>query len=148
MIIFSASKDLHIKIAPISAYIEDTYITQLLNYATSMIPFRVFESDDMKKTRMLVSTIGVYIPDYIMVDAKILSSPLRLQNLKIEPISILLSVHTSIHLYLALDHSPLYFSNFEKKNILTTSYRLGNAITMHYLSGAIFGAGMKIILYI
>lgn len=148
MIIFLASKDLHIKIAPISAYIEDTYITQLLNYATSMIPFRVFESDDMKKTRMLVSTIGVYIPDYIMVDAKILSSPLRLQNLKIEPISILLSVHTSIHLYLALDHSPLYFSNFEKKNILTTSYRLGNAITMHYLSGAIFGAGMKIILYI
>lgn len=136
-----ASKDLHIKIAPISAYIEDTYITQLLNYATSMIPFRVFESDDMKKTRMLVSTIGVYIPDYIMVDAKILSSPLRLQNLKIEPISILLSVHTSIHLYLALDHSPLYFSSFEKKNILTTSYRLGNAITMHYLSGAIFGAG-------
>lgn len=148
MIIFLASKDLHIKIAPISAYIEDTYITQLLNYATSMIPFRVFESDDMKKTRMLVSTIGVYIPDYIMVDAKILSSPLRLQNLKIEPISILLSVHTSIHLYLALDHSPLYFSSFEKKNILTTSYRLGNAITMHYLSGAIFGAGMKIILYI
>lgn len=111
-----------------------------------MVPFRVFESDDMKKTRMLVSTIGVYIPDYIMVDAKILSSPLRLQNLKIEPISILLSVHTSIHLYLALDHSPLYFSSFEKKNILTTSYRLGNAITMHYLSGAIFGAGMKIII--
>ncbi|XP_029039570.2 vacuolar protein sorting-associated protein 13B isoform X3 [Osmia bicornis bicornis] len=135
------SKDLFIKIAPISAYIEDTYITQLLNYATSMVPPRFLVSDDIKKTRTLVSTIGVYIPDYIMVDAKILSTPLKLQNLKIEPVSILLSVHTSVRLYVALDHSPLYFGTFEKKNILTTPYRLGNALTMHYLSGAIFGAG-------
>ncbi|XP_050594449.1 intermembrane lipid transfer protein VPS13B isoform X2 [Bombus affinis] len=136
-----ASKDLHIKIAPISAYIEDTYITQLLNYATSMAPPRFLLPDDMKKTRTLVSTIGVYIPDYIMVYARILSAPLRLQNLKIDPVSILLSVHTSVRLYVALDHSPLYFGTFEKKNILTTPYRLGNALTMHYLSGAIFGAG-------
>ncbi|KOC70976.1 Vacuolar protein sorting-associated protein 13B [Habropoda laboriosa] len=136
-----ASKDLHLKIAPISAYIEDTYITQLLNYATSMVPPRFLVSDDSKKARTLLSTIGVYIPDYIMVDTKILSAPLRLQNLKIDPVSILLSVHTSVRLYVALDHSPLYFGTFEKKNILTTPYRLGNALTMHYLSGAIFGAG-------
>lgn len=143
---FSASKDLHIKIAPISSYIEDTYITQLLNYATSMVPPRFLVTDEMKKTRTLVSTIGVYIPDYIMVDARILSAPLRLHNLKIEPVSILLSVHTSVRLYVALDHSPLYFGTFEKKNVLTTPYRLGNALTMHYLSGAIFGAGITIIL--
>ncbi|CAL7938023.1 unnamed protein product [Xylocopa violacea] len=136
-----ALKDVHLKIAPISAYIEDTYITQLLNYASSMVPPRFFVPEDVRKTRSLVSTIGLYIPDYIIVDAKILSAPLRLQNLKIEPVSILLSVHTSVRLYVALDHSPLYFGTFEKKNILTTPYRLGNALTMHYLSGAIFGAG-------
>ncbi|XP_076165604.1 vacuolar protein sorting 13B isoform X1 [Ptiloglossa arizonensis] len=136
-----ASKELYLKIAPISAYIEDTYITQLLNYATSMVPPRFLVLDDTKKTRTLISTTGVYIPDYIMVDTKILSIPLRLQNLKIEPVSILLSVHTSVRLYVALDHSPLYFGTFEKKNVLTTPYRLGNALTMHYLSGAIFGAG-------
>ena len=45
---------------------------------------------------------------------------------------------------LALDHSPLYFGTFEEKNVLTTPYRLGNAFRMHYLSGAIFGAGIKI----
>ncbi|OAD58896.1 Vacuolar protein sorting-associated protein 13B [Eufriesea mexicana] len=136
-----ALKDFYLKIAPISAYIEDTYITQLRNYATSMAPPQFLIHDDVKKTRTLISTIGVFIPDHIMVDAKILSAPLRLQNLKIEPVSILLSVHTSVHLYVALDHSPLYFGTFEKKNILTTPYRLGNALTMHYLSGAIFGAG-------
>ena len=111
-----------------------------------MVPPRFLIPDDVKKTRTLVSTIGVYIPDYIVIDARILSAPLRLQNLKIDPVSILLSVHTSVRLYVALDHSPLYFGTFEKKNILTTPYRLGNALTMHYLSGAIFGAGIKIML--
>ncbi|XP_076376736.1 vacuolar protein sorting 13B isoform X1 [Megalopta genalis] len=139
-----ALKELYLKIAPISAYIEDTYITQLLNYASSMVPPRFFVPDNTKKMRPLISTTAVCMPDYIIVDAKILSDPLKLQNLKIEPLSILLSVHTSVRLYVALDHSPLYFGTFEKKNILTTPYRLGNALTMHYLSGAIFGAGWMV----
>ncbi|KAL6262831.1 hypothetical protein P5V15_005621 [Pogonomyrmex californicus] len=136
-----ASKEYRMKIAPISAYIEDTYITQLLDYATSMIPPRLVLSDGVKKIQPVITSNAMYIPEYIMIDSKILSKPLRLQNFVIEPLSILLSVHTSMRLYIALDHSPLYFGTFERKNLLTTPYRLGNALTMHYLSGAIFGAG-------
>ncbi|XP_032691389.1 vacuolar protein sorting-associated protein 13B isoform X2 [Odontomachus brunneus] len=136
-----ASKEYRMKIAPISAYIEDTYITQLLDYATSMIPPRLILSDSPKRMQTVAVSNAAYIPDYIMIDSKILSRPLRLQNFVIEPLSILLSVHTSVRLYVALDHSPLYFGIFERKNLLTTPYRLGNALTMHYLSGAIFGAG-------
>ncbi|KAG7190764.1 hypothetical protein KM043_006836 [Ampulex compressa] len=135
------SKELHLKIAPISAYIEDKFITQLIDYATSMVPPRFTLSDNVKKMQTITLPTTVYVPDYIMIDSKILSSPLRLQNFVIEPVSILLSVHTSVRLYVALDHSPLYFGTFERKNLLTTPYRLGNALTMHYLSGAIFGAG-------
>jgi len=129
------------KIAPISAYIEDTYVTQLLEYATTMIPPRLVLGNNPRKMQTVAVSNAVYIPDYIMIDSKILSQPLRLQNFVIEPLSILLSVHTSVRLYVALDHSPLYFGIFERKNLLTTPYRLGNALTMHYLSGAIFGAG-------
>ncbi|EZA51369.1 Vacuolar protein sorting-associated protein 13B [Ooceraea biroi] len=136
-----ASKEYRMKIAPISAYIEDTYITQLLDYATSMIPPRLVLGDSPKKIQTIAVSNAVHIPDYIMIDSKILSKPLRLQNFVIEPLSILLSVHTSVRLYVALDHSPLYFGTFERKNLLTTPYRLGNALIMHYLSGAIFGAG-------
>ncbi|XP_050449510.1 intermembrane lipid transfer protein VPS13B isoform X1 [Cataglyphis hispanica] len=136
-----ASKEYRMRIAPISAYIEDTYITQLLDYATSMIPPRLVLNDSPKRMQTIAISNAVYIPDYIMIDSKILSKPLRLQNFVIEPLSILLSVHTSVRLYVALDHSPLYFGIFERKNLLTTPYRLGNALTMHYLSGAIFGAG-------
>ncbi|EFN83982.1 Vacuolar protein sorting-associated protein 13B [Harpegnathos saltator] len=135
------SKEYRMKIAPISAYIEDTYITQLLNYTTSMIPPRLILREDSKRMQTIAMSNAAFIPDYIMIDSKILSRPLRLQNFVIEPLSILLSVHTSVRLYVALDHSPLYFGTFERKNLLTTPYRLGNALTMHYLSGAIFGAG-------
>lgn len=134
--------------APISAYIEDTYVSQLLDYAAALMPPCFINSDGGKKIHELTGASNVYIPDYIMIDAKILSSPLRLQTFTIEPLSILLSVHTSVHLYVALDHSPLYFNVFEKKNFLTTPYRLGNALTMHYLSGAIFGAGKEKNLFI
>lgn len=136
------------KIAPISAYIEDTYITQLLDYATSMIPPRLVLGDNPRKMQTVAVSNAVCIPDYIMIDSRILSQPLRLQNFVIEPLSILLSVHTSVRLYVALDHSPLYFGTFERKNLLTTPYRLGNALTMHYLSGAIFGAGRLYVTYI
>ena len=125
-----------------SAYIEDTFITQLLEYMTSTVPACLATTAINSKPKQLEHLeVAVPIPEYIIIDAINLRSPLRLQRFTIEPISVLLSVHTSVRLYVALDHSPLYFGTFERKNLLTTPYRLGNALTMHYLSGAIFGAG-------
>ncbi|KAK0091414.1 hypothetical protein PV326_003263, partial [Microctonus aethiopoides] len=139
-------RDVHIKLLPINIYIEDRFITQLLEYLTAILrPCILITRDDNKLSHNNDKTIlknkYVNIPMNILIDAKIMSSPLRLQRLIIEPISILLSVHTSVRLYVALDHSPLQFSVFDRGNLFTTPYRLGNALTMHYLSGAIFGAG-------
>lgn len=44
-------------------------------------------------------------------------------------------------MYIALDHSPLDFSAYEKLNVYTLPMKLGNSMGMHYLSSAIFGAG-------
>jgi vacuolar protein sorting-associated protein 13B len=44
-------------------------------------------------------------------------------------------------MYIALDHSPLDFSAYEKFNVYTLPMKLGNSMGMHYLSSAIFGAG-------
>lgn len=44
-------------------------------------------------------------------------------------------------MYIALDHSPLQFAQFEHKDIYTTTMKLGYNIGMHYVSDAIFGAG-------
>ena len=129
------------KIAPISAYIEGTYVTLLMDYATSILPPCFIVPTSKKTSMQSLITNNIYLPDHILVDARILSHPLRLQSFVIEPVSILLSVHTSVHLYVAFDHSPLYFEAFDRKNLISTPYRLGNALAMHYLSGAIFGVG-------
>lgn len=46
-----------------------------------------------------------------------------------------------MRLYIALDRSPLQFTQFCRRSVFTTSYNLGHTLSMHYLSGAIFGAG-------
>lgn len=85
------------------------------------------------------SLVGV--PQVILWESLMISKPLMLRNVSVEPLSISLSVHSSMKLYIALDRSPLQFSKFQRSRILTTPYRLGHALTMHYLSDAIFGAG-------
>ncbi|KAJ8683631.1 hypothetical protein QAD02_019423 [Eretmocerus hayati] len=135
-------KEIALKIAPINAYIEGAFVTLLMDYMTSILPpCYIFLNPSKKEPTQSVVTNYIYIPDFILIDARILSHPLRLQNFLIEPVSVLLSVHTSVHLYVAFDHSPLYFEAFDRKNLITTPYRLGNALAMHYLSGAIFGVG-------
>lgn len=133
---------MNIKIGPVSAYIEDTFVTQLLEYTTSTSP-PCFNAQlvSSKESQEEFFHHAVPIPEHVILEAVNLRTPLRLQKLTIEPISVLLSVHTSIRLYVALDHSPLYFGAFERENLVTTTGGLANALTMHYISGALFGAG-------
>lgn len=44
-------------------------------------------------------------------------------------------------MYIALDHSPLDFGPFERRDVNSLPMRFGYHIGMHYVSGAIFGAG-------
>ncbi|XP_023313825.1 vacuolar protein sorting-associated protein 13B isoform X2 [Trichogramma pretiosum] len=145
-------KEIAVKLAPVSAYVEGAFVTLLMDFVTATLPACLSStSSGQQQQQQQVNarsseknsshSIAVPLPDHVLVDARILSQPLRLQSFLIEPVSILLSVHTSVHLYVAFDHSPLFFEAFDKRNLVTTPYRLGNALAMHYLSGAIFGVG-------
>nr|XP_023015386.1 vacuolar protein sorting-associated protein 13B-like [Leptinotarsa decemlineata] len=135
-------KSLKVRVNPISCYIEDTYITRLMNYLSVFIPTRLVLLPIRKSILKLNNTSGcVNVPEIVSWQCAILARPLTLRKILIEPVSLLLSVHSSVKLYIALDQSPLYFGQFERRRLLTTHYRLGHAMTMHYLSGAIFGAG-------
>lgn len=67
--------------------------------------------------------------------------PLRLQKLSIQPVSLLVSIHASLKLYIASDHTPLSFSLFERGPLCTTARQLVHALAMHYAAGALFRAG-------
>lgn len=161
---FSA-KEIICNIQPLRVYIEDKFIAELLDFAIENLPSNVVYVSDAND-RVELNADEIVIPKIISEQIlSFFSEPLRLERLCIKPLSILLSVHTCIRwvskfgiwkiiygsnhilfclfyrMYIALDHSPLHFAQFEHKNIYTTTMKLGYNIGMHYVSDAIFGAG-------
>lgn len=137
---FSAEKII-LKVNPIRAYIEDTYINQLLDYLVECVPNNLIYSNEIKELREKIPERTVIIPRFVETQSLLLSEPFKLKLIRIEPLNVLLSVHTCMRLYIALDHSPLGFSMFEKTDINTLPLKFGYILGMHYLSGALFGAG-------
>ncbi|XP_014252592.1 vacuolar protein sorting-associated protein 13B isoform X2 [Cimex lectularius] len=86
----------------------------------------------------------VPVPPEIVLSALEITRPLQLRAFNLSPVDVLVSVHTSTMFYIALDQSPLYFSEFCKSDMVTTMYRLGQALTLHYFLGAIYGTGWAI----
>lgn len=70
-----------------------------------------------------------------------LRSPIGLQQLTILPISLTASVHASLKMFISLDQTRLKFQRYETGPIYATHRQLGQALTLHYTSGALFKAG-------
>ena len=56
-------------------------------------------------------------------------------------LSLQLSVHASMKLFIASDNTPLSFSRFERRAVFTSAYQMTRGVAMHYASGALFRAG-------
>ncbi|XP_075230064.1 vacuolar protein sorting 13B isoform X2 [Lycorma delicatula] len=85
------------------------------------------------------------VPREVVLAAQELAYPLRLRSLTISPLEVLVSLHTSTTFYIGLDHSPLNFSSFQRGNLVTTAYRLGHALTLHYFLGAFYGSAWALV---
>lgn len=89
-------------------------------------------------------------PNYAQVPATIvalsrrIAKPLRLRSIRISGFCATVSLHTSTTFYIALDRSPLNFSEFKKDYLITTPFELGNLLTVHYFFGAVYGTGWAI----
>lgn len=127
---------------PLSSFIEDVYLARLKDYLKLLTPSNLIIWP--KRSRSITFNLqsnSVIVPDVILFQSILLARTLTMKNIIVEPLSLLLSVHCSVKLYIALDQSSLQFGRFERKRLFTTPDRLGHALTMHYLSGALFGAG-------
>ncbi|KAJ8394620.1 hypothetical protein AAFF_G00044230 [Aldrovandia affinis] len=82
-----------------------------------------------------------FVPEQLCQSVQALVRPLQLQRLSIQPVSLLVSIHASLKLYIASDHTPLSFSLFERGPLCTTARQLVHALAMHYAAGALFRAG-------
>ncbi|KAF5303499.1 hypothetical protein FQA39_LY09962 [Lamprigera yunnana] len=141
----SKLKDVKVEIRPLLIFIEDNYIMLFAEYVSLFsLSKLIMQPQHKRKINYSLTSLFVGVPEDVSLSLAIAARPWKLCALTVEPISLLLSVHWSVKLYIALDQSPLQFSQFEKKNFLTSSCRLGNALAMHYITGAIFGAGWMV----
>lgn len=140
-------RDVKIEVKPIYVFIEDKFLTKLWQIVKNLLPSELvlWPKYASVKNFNLNSTLSlVHIPEGLVMESQLLARPVMFNSFVIEPISVSLSAHSSIKIYLAVDCSPINFSRFEKKNLITTQYKLGTALTMHYISGAIFSSGWVI----
>lgn len=84
------------------------------------------------------------IPQSIVERSKRIAKPLRLRNICISSFAVTVSVRTSTTFYIAVDRSPLKFSEFKKEFLVTTPFELGNMLVVHYFMGAVYGTGWAI----
>ncbi|XP_053671577.1 intermembrane lipid transfer protein VPS13B [Anopheles nili] len=144
---WSGMEAVRLKVNPIRAYIEDTYINVLVDYLVECLPVDTRQEqyqDEPGSVRVRCQPGEVLIPREVMQQSSYLSEPVKFRSVRIEPLAVLLSVHACMRLYIALDHSPLEFAAFERRSVRSLPVKFGNAVGMHYLSGAIFGGGWVI----
>ncbi|KAK3589215.1 hypothetical protein CHS0354_020076 [Potamilus streckersoni] len=127
-------ESVEISAKPMTWYVDDSFILRILKEVEAFIPTKLSHT-------MQPPVEVLKLPPFIKSISASISSPIRIQHVFIQPYSLLLSVHASIKLFIASDHTPLSFGKFEKKNICTTSHQLIRVIAMHYAQGALFRAG-------
>lgn len=120
-------------VKPLSVYFEDSYFFLLYHEALCLVPHRLGESDCRERKEC--------VPPSVWETARLHQQPLRIRHLCMQPVSLLLSVHASVRLFLATDHAPLTLGRFERHNLLTGTQQLAYTTAMHYITAAIFRAG-------
>ncbi|XP_029101804.1 vacuolar protein sorting-associated protein 13B isoform X3 [Scleropages formosus] len=126
-----AVDEVSFQLKPARVYLEDTFVYYIKTLFHTYIP------DGAPGGELG----GASLPEQVRQSAQALVRPLHLRKLSIQPVSLLVSVHASLKLYIASDHTPLSFSLFERGPFCTTARQLVHALAMHYAAGALFRAG-------
>ncbi|MEQ2188439.1 hypothetical protein GOODEAATRI_015072, partial [Goodea atripinnis] len=124
------------QLQPARVYIEDTFVYYIKTLFDTYIPSRPGESKRGREPGA-----ALVLPAQVVDSVQALVHPVRLQKLTIQPVHLLVSIHASLKLYIASDHTPLSFSVFERGPLFTTARQLVHALAMHYAAGALFRAG-------
>ncbi|XP_064333004.1 intermembrane lipid transfer protein VPS13B isoform X2 [Camelus dromedarius] len=124
------------ELKPTRLYVEDTFVYYIKTLFETYLPSSCAAG---QATRLSGGKQG--LPVQVRQHARALVNPVTLRKLVIQPVNLLVSIHASLKLYIASDHTPLSFSVFERGPIFTTARQLVHALAMHYAAGALFRAG-------
>ncbi|XP_053571218.1 intermembrane lipid transfer protein VPS13B isoform X2 [Bombina bombina] len=130
--------ELSFELKPSRLYVEDTFVYYIKTLFDTYLPDSKCLHSTMEVTGFNVLQV---LPEQVKQNIVALVSPVRLRKLTVQPVNLLVSIHASLKLYIASDHTPLSFSVFERGPIFTTARQLIHALAMHYAAGALFRAG-------
>lgn len=87
-----------VQVQPVRVYVEDTFINVLLDIVDECIPANsVYKNIEEKHDeRITLPNELLLVPKHVVDQANILAEPIRFKNLRLEPLHVLLSVHTCI----------------------------------------------------
>ncbi|XP_044063064.1 vacuolar protein sorting-associated protein 13B-like isoform X9 [Siniperca chuatsi] len=131
------------QLQPARVYLEDTFVYYIKTLFHTYIPDSAMASASATAVTQRSREFGSAptLPEQVLQSVQALVHPVRLQRLTIQPVNLLVSIHASLKLYIASDHTPLSFSLFERGPLCTTARQLVHALAMHYAAGALFRAG-------
>lgn len=124
------------ELKPARLYVEDTFVYYIKTLFETYLP-----AGDPAAAPAGPWAGKQPLPAQVSQHARALVHPVKFRRLVIRPVSLLVSIHASLKLYIASDHTPLSFSVFERGPIFTTARQLVHALAMHYAAGALFRAG-------
>ncbi|XP_036292642.1 vacuolar protein sorting-associated protein 13B isoform X3 [Pipistrellus kuhlii] len=128
--------ELSFELKPARLYVEDTFVYYIKTLFETYLPHSSLAGPPAPSPGPAQA-----LPAQVRQHARALVNPVKLRKLVILPVSLLVSIHASLKLYIASDHTPLSFSEFERGPVFTTARQLVHALAMHYASGALFRAG-------
>ncbi|XP_016053964.1 PREDICTED: vacuolar protein sorting-associated protein 13B isoform X3 [Miniopterus natalensis] len=124
------------ELKPARLYVEDTFVYYIKTLFETYLP-----NSSPDRHPPVPSGGEQALPVQVRQHARALVNPVKLRKLVVLPVSLLVSIHASLKLYIASDHTPLSFSVFERGPVFTTARQLIHALAMHYAAGALFRAG-------
>ncbi|KAG8441800.1 hypothetical protein GDO86_010832 [Hymenochirus boettgeri] len=130
--------ELGFEIKPSRLYLEDTFVYYIKTLFDTYLQDNIILQGSLKGPGIKVPQI---LPEQVRQYATALVNPVKLRKLTVQPVNLLVSIHASLKLYIASDHTPLSFSVFERGPVFTTARQLVHALAMHYAAGALFRAG-------
>lgn len=92
----NSPEEIYCNFQPVRAYVEDTYINMLLDFLVESHPSNLIYKQESAIVREHCVRGEVLIPKVVILQSSALSEPLRIRHVRIEPLSVLLSVHTCI----------------------------------------------------
>ena len=129
--------NVRVNIQPCEMYVEDTMIYRLVGLLYTYLP----PTHDTSTTTATTTSLRNQQYNDFLAKCTNLLHPIHLCNIEIGEVSILLSLHASLKIFLAADHMPLVFKRYKITATQTVTREFVRSVLYNYATQALVRVG-------